>query len=231
MVVPHRLHIRVGGVFPDGKIAFLVQAQENLDARKASDRFVEVQPVGGILELLAFARDNGVSFRLGINQEARLHKLGVPVKVAACDLDQFGPGAVLHDAGMDDVLRDFVAENGGIDVWFETLRDPTPDRTIELMARRGRIVLMAGRAARPEFPVGPFYVKDLRMFGFAMFNASADEQRVCAMAINGLAEQGEWQPPIGRTLPLAEAAVAHQLQQDNTLEKQGTLTGKIVLTP
>lgn len=157
--------------------------------------------------------------------------VGTAEKQALCE--SLGADLVLdyHESDMDKAIREFAEPGGGIDVWFETLRDPTPDRTIELMARRGRIVLMAGRAARPEFPVGPFYVKDLRMFGFAMFNASADEQRVCAMAINGLAEQGEWQPPIGRTLPLAEAAVAHQLQQDNTLEKQGTLTGKIVLTP
>lgn len=157
--------------------------------------------------------------------------VGTAEKQALCE--SLGADLVLdyHESDMDKAIREFAEPGGGIDVWFETLRDPTPDRTIELMARRGRIVLMAGREARPEFPVGPFYVKDLRMFGFAMFNASADEQRVCAMAINGLAEQGEWQPPIGRTLPLAEAAVAHQLQQDNTLEKQGTLTGKIVLTP
>jgi len=36
---------------------------------------------------------------------------------------------------------------------------------------------------------------------------------------------------IGRTLKLSEAAEAHRLQEDNTLQKQGTLTGKIVLVP
>ena len=154
--------------------------------------------------------------------------VGSSEKQALCQ--SWGADLVLnyHEPDMDERIREFAEPRGGIDVWFETLRDPTPDRTIELMARRGRIVLMAGRAARPEFPVGPFYVKDLRLVGFAMFNASADEQRHCANLINGLAEQGQWQPPIGRKLPLAEAAAAHQ---DNTLEKQGTLTGKIVLTP
>jgi NADPH2:quinone reductase len=37
--------------------------------------------------------------------------------------------------------------------------------------------------------------------------------------------------PIGRTFPLAEAAAAHRLQEENTLQKAGTLTGKIVLVP
>ena len=136
-----------------------------------------------------------------------------------------------HDPDMDTVLASFAAENGGFDVWFETLREPTPDRTIELMAKRGRIMVMAGRAARPEFPVGSFYTKDLRMCGFAMFNASDQEQRICGEAINQLAANGGWNPPIGARFGLSESVTAHQLQQDNTIGGQGTLSGKIVLTP
>ena len=79
--------------------------------------------------------------------------------------------------------------------------------------------------------MGDFYTRDLRMFGFAMFNASAEEQQVCGQAISELAAAGGWHPPIGRTFPLSEAAAAHQLQHDNTIEQHGTLTGKIVLTP
>ena len=90
---------------------------------------------------------------------------------------------------------------------------------------------MAGRTARPEFPVGPFYVKDLRLHGFAMFNASHDEQRASAVAINELVLKGGWSPQIGKTFPLSEAAAAHQLQEDATLGGSGTLTGKIVLNP
>lgn len=132
---------------------------------------------------------------------------------------------------LDDEIRQFTESNGGINVWFETQREPTMDRTVELMAQRGRIVLMAGRTARPEFPVGPFYVNDLRMAGFAMFNASADEQRDAANAINSAFEAGKWKPLIGKAMPLSEAAAAHQLQEDNTLNMQGTLSGKIVLEP
>lgn len=135
-----------------------------------------------------------------------------------------------RDENCDDQIRDF-ANTNGLHVWFETQREPTPDRTVELMSKRGRIIFMAGRTARPEFPVGPFYVKDLRLFGFAMFNASSDEQRACATAINELFGNGGWSPQIGRTFPLADAAAAHQLQEDNTLGGQGTLSGKIVMTP
>jgi NADPH:quinone reductase len=130
---------------------------------------------------------------------------------------------------LDQDIRNFAERHGGVHIWFETQRQPTFDRTVSLMAKRGRIVLMAGREARPEFPVGPFYVNDLRLLGFAMFNASPEEQRAAATTINVLAENGEWKPNIGKVFPLEEAAAAHQLQEDNTLNKTGTLDGKIVL--
>jgi NADPH2:quinone reductase len=136
-----------------------------------------------------------------------------------------------HSPALDEEIRAFAASNGGIDVWWETQRAPTFDRTVGFMKQRGRIVLMAGRDARPEFPVGPFYVNDLRMVGFAMFNASPEEQRRCADDMNRWAAGGQWRPLIGKTLPLSDAADAHRLQEQNTLHKEGTLTGKIVLTP
>lgn len=136
-----------------------------------------------------------------------------------------------HDDRLDEQIGEFAAANGGLHVWFETQREPSPDRSVSMMSPRGRIILMAGRTARPEFPVGPFYVKDLRLIGFAMFNATPDEQRVSADAINAAFEAGTWNPQIGRTFPLSEAAAAHQLQEDNTLNMSGTLSGKIVLTP
>ncbi|MES2790582.1 MAG: NADPH:quinone reductase [Planctomycetota bacterium] len=136
-----------------------------------------------------------------------------------------------RDADMDAQIQEFTKQHGGIHVWFETQREPTFDRTVSLMAPRGRLILMAGRAARPEFPVGPFYVKDLRICGFAMFNATPAEQRDCANGLNTLFEQGRWKPQIGKTFPLSEAATAHAFQEQNTLEKQGTLSGKVILIP
>jgi NADPH2:quinone reductase len=39
------------------------------------------------------------------------------------------------------------------------------------------MILMAGRDARPPFPVGPFYVKGCSLFGFAMFNPISEVGR------------------------------------------------------
>jgi len=119
----------------------------------------------------------------------------------------------------------------GVQVWYETQRDPDFINTVPLIAPRGRMVIMAGRTAQPLFPVGPFYVKGLSLHGFAMFNISADEQRQAANDIMAWLQDKQLCPLIGREMPLSEAANAHQLQEENTLNKAGTLSGKIVLIP
>jgi NADPH2:quinone reductase len=118
---------------------------------------------------------------------------------------------------------------GGVNVWWETLREPDFDQTVALLAPRGRMVLMAGREARPPFPVGPFYVKGCRLYGFAMFNATPEEQRNAAADINRWTFEGKLRPRIDRVLPLDQAAAAHRLQEENTIGGAGTLAGKIVV--
>lgn len=132
---------------------------------------------------------------------------------------------------IDKRFAEITAQTGPIHLWFETLRTPALERCIPLMAMRGRLIFMAGRDARPVFPLGPFYVKDLRAFGFAMFNASPDEQRAAADDLNKHLAAGTYTPIIGARFPLADAVSAHRLQEANTLQNEGTLSGKIVLTP
>ena len=64
-----------------------------------------------------------------------------------------------------------------------------------------------------------------------MFKATPAEQRVCAGDINRWLASGQLKANISRVLPLSEAAAAHKLQEANTLQKAGTLAGKIVLKP
>ncbi len=120
---------------------------------------------------------------------------------------------------------------GGVNVWWETTREPDFDKIIAALAARGRAVIMAGRDARPPFPVGPFYVKGASVLGFVMFAAHPDEQRDAADDLNEWLASGKLRPRIDRVLPLAQAAEAHRLQEDNTSGKTGTLSGKIVLKP
>ncbi len=145
---------------------------------------------------------------------------------------QWGADCVLNYK-TDDIparVREFT-RGQGVNVWYETQREPDFLRTVDLMAQRGRIIVMAGRQAQPLFPVGPFYVKGLSLHGFAMFNATSTEQRRCAEDINRWLKSGQLKPLIGRVFPMSQAAAAHQLLEANTLGKAGTLHGKIVLTP
>jgi len=119
----------------------------------------------------------------------------------------------------------------GVNVWWETLREPNFERVIPLLSMRGRMIVMAGRDARPAFPVGPFYTKDCSIHGFAMFNATAEEQHAAALDISAWAAEGKLRAPIDRVLPLSKAAEAHWLQEESTVKKQASLSGKIVLNP
>ena len=117
----------------------------------------------------------------------------------------------------------------GVDVFWETLREPDFDFAVRSMAANGRIVVMAGRDARPEFPVGPFYVKGCSLLGFAMFKASAAVQRRAAEDINHWMQTGKLRAQIDRILELQDAPLAHQLQESNTIGRSGVLQGKLVL--
>jgi len=130
---------------------------------------------------------------------------------------------------VDAALREFAPK--GLNVWWETLREPSFERAIPLLASRGRMLVMAGRDARPAPPVGPFYVKDCSLHGFAMFNATPSEQRAAAEDINQWLVEKTLKPRIDRILPLAQTAEAHHLQEESTVGKTGALAGKIVLKP
>ncbi len=130
---------------------------------------------------------------------------------------------------VDAAIKQFAPE--GVNVWWETLREPDFERTIPLLSLRARMIIMAGRDARPAFPVGPFYVKDCSLHGFAMFNASAREQRAAANAINRWVTEGKLKARVDRVLPLSQAAEAHRLQEESTIRKTGVLGGKLVLKP
>jgi NADPH2:quinone reductase len=154
---------------------------------------------------------------------------GTAEKVAACKA--LGAELALNykTEDVDAAIKKFAPE--GVNVWWETLREPNFERTIPLLAMRGRMVVMAGRDARPVFPVGQFYTKDCKLFGFAMFNSTAVEQQAAASDINRWMSEGRLKAGIDRVLPLAEAATAHRLQEESTVNKSGSLAGKIVLKP
>jgi NADPH2:quinone reductase len=152
---------------------------------------------------------------------------GTPEKIELCR--RLGADLVLNYK-TDDIparLREFSPE--GVDVWYESQREPNLEVTIPLLRKHGRMILMAGRTAKPVLPLGAFYPRNCALFGFAMFNATPDEQRRCTADIVRWVEQGALKPIVGRSFPLSAAAAAEQFLEDNTLKGAGSLVGKVVI--
>lgn len=106
----------------------------------------------------------------------------------------------LHDAAPD-----------GVDVHLDTSGHHDLALATDLLAPRGRIILMAGATARADLPVGPLYTRDGRVIGFAISNATVPELADAARRINQLLAAGALVSRHVRVLPLADAATAHRL--------------------
>lgn len=149
-----------------------------------------------------------------------------------CELLQSELGADLainyKTANVNEKVLEFAPK--GVNVYWETVREPNFDSIVEILAERARVILMAGRDARPEFPVGPFYVKGCSLHGFVMFKATPEELRQCANDINDWLAAGKIHPRISHRFELSQAAEAHRLQQENTVNRAGSIAGKIVLS-
>ena len=143
----------------------------------------------------------------------------------------FGADIALNYRQADLGARLRAVAPAGVDLFWTTSRQPDFDLMIAALAERGTIVLMAGRDARPTFPVGPFYFKQCRMAGVVMFKATPAELDKAATDISRWLADGTLRAPIAVRLPLSQAAEAHRLQQAATVDLTQELLGKIVLTP
>jgi len=154
---------------------------------------------------------------------------GTEEKCDACR--EWGAELVIdyRETDLEERVRGLAPE--GVDLFWDTTRNPDLERNVGLLARFGRMLLMAGRDACPPFPVGPFYSKSCTLLGLVMFAASAEQQRICGEAISRDLASGALAPRIDRVLPLAEAAEAHHVQEAATIHGRGGLFGKIVLRP
>lgn len=120
-------------------------------------------------------------------------------------------------------LREFAPD--GVDVYFDTTRQFDGGLAVESIARRGRILVIAGLTAQTPLPVGRFYQRNATLFGFTVTDATTEELATYAIEINRWLSQGALPARIAHLLPLSRAAEAHRLLE------AGGLFGKIVLTP
>ena len=120
--------------------------------------------------------------------------------------------------------KDVLSKTGGrgVDVIIEMLANINLVRDLDLIAKRGRIVIVGNRGAlelNPRAIMG----KDATVTGFTNWNALPAELAMAHAAIVAGMERSGYKPQVGKEMPLADAARAHE-----DVLKPGAY-GKIVL--
>jgi NADPH:quinone reductase-like Zn-dependent oxidoreductase len=130
------------------------------------------------------------------------------------------------DPGTPAAVRDLAP--GGVDVLWDCSGHHDFETTVPLLARGGRVILMAGLRVRAVLPVGAVYTRDISVRGFVISNASAVDLAEAAEGINRELALGRLTGRVRARLPLTEAARAHRMLEG----REGEPTpGRIVLSP
>jgi NADPH2:quinone reductase len=112
----------------------------------------------------------------------------------------------------------------GVDVILEMLANVNLDKDLGVLAKGGRVVVIGSRGTveiNPRLAMS----RDAAILGMTLFNASPQELRSIHAALGAGLAAGTLRPVVGRELPLAEAARAHE-----EVLQPGSY-GKIVLIP
>jgi NADPH2:quinone reductase len=128
-----------------------------------------------------------------------------------------------HEAGYLQQIPGFTSGRG-VDVVLEMLANVNLDHDLDVLAQRGRIVIIGNRG-RVEIDPRKAMTKDAAILGMLVFNASPEELRDIHERLAPDLKAGLLTPVIGKELPLGEAAKAHV-----AVLEPGAL-GKIVLIP
>jgi NADPH2:quinone reductase len=166
--------------------------------------------------------------------------VGAAQMAAAAGLRVFGTAgtdrgrALAHAQGAHEVFdhtsgdyqKQIMEKTGGkgVDLVIEMLANVNLVRDLEMLATRGRVVVVGNRGAL-EINPRAIMSKDAVITGFTNWNATPRELAVAHAAIVAGMERCGYRPEVGQQLPLADAALAH-----SAVLKAGA-HGKIVLIP
>lgn len=113
----------------------------------------------------------------------------------------------------------------GVQIYWDATTHFDAARALDVLAQRGRIIVMAGTSRQTLLSVGPFYLCNSTLYGFTVTDATIEELRQYAEQMNAWFARGLPKGKIAQQLPLSHAAEAHQIY-----ETRG-LFGKLVLVP
>jgi NADPH:quinone reductase-like Zn-dependent oxidoreductase len=113
-----------------------------------------------------------------------------------------------RDPDLPDRLRGLAP--AGIDLYIDTSGHLDLPTAVDLLALRGRIVLLAGPAQRLTLPAGSLYTHDRSILGFAISRAAVGDLAEAASTLNSQLATGTLPVRVRDLWPLDRAAEAHQ---------------------
>ncbi|WP_306368838.1 zinc-binding dehydrogenase [Nocardiopsis sp. CC223A] len=102
----------------------------------------------------------------------------------------------------------------GVDLYVDAAGRNEVEPALAVLARRGRLVLLAGMGARPVLPVGSLYLLDRSILGFAISQATVDELAEAAAQVGRLAARGVLRPRRHDIVPLEHTARVHRAVEE-----------------
>jgi NADPH2:quinone reductase len=127
------------------------------------------------------------------------------------------------DGYLDELMK--LTNGKGVDVIIELLANKNLGRYLTVLAKKGRVAVIGSRGAveiNPRDAMG----READIRGVTLVNTSDQEYREMHAALTAGLENGTLRPLIGKKIPLAEAARAHE----EIMQPSGA-HGKMVLLP
>ncbi|GAA4259730.1 NAD(P)H-quinone oxidoreductase [Dietzia aurantiaca] len=164
------------------------------------------------------------------------HALGHPVsttagsadKVALCESLGAAPAVNYREEDFAERVLDHT-QGRGVDVVLDNIGGPYLERNLKVLALGGRLAIIGMQGgARAELPIGRLMQKRARIIATSLRPRPVEEKgAICAQLVEHvwpLIASGQVAPVVDSTLPLSEAAAAHERLESSQH------AGKIVLT-
>lgn len=123
---------------------------------------------------------------------------------------------------LDELMK--LTDGRGVDAILEMLANKNLAKDLTILAKKGRVAVIGNRGTIEINPRDAMS-READIRGVTLMNTSPEEYRLIHAALGAGLENGSLKPVIGKRIPLAEAARAHEI-----IMGSGTL-GKVVLIP
>jgi NADPH:quinone reductase-like Zn-dependent oxidoreductase len=167
-----------------------------------------LRPGETVVVLGAAGNVGGAMVAMAANAGARVVAVASARDASYCR--DLGAAATVDYRDPDAPARTAEACGGGADLLIDTSGRNDLEQAVDLLAWRGRAVVLSGMAARPVLPAAALYQQDRSVTGFVISHATTAELAEAARHVARLTAAGVLHVRDRIVLPLSEAAEAHR---------------------